>query len=205
LERRIDFLNGSLVIGEVTKLARLTWERPTEQVVAAVMGEFATRDPLASTDEPFGEALRQLANGYGHGGGSSKAEQYPVVRNSFAGQDSDGGDWLALNPIVGQKLAWRRAADGMFRWVDQTGAMMAETIWWKDASLHHRPPKLDDEVGEGWLVVMSSAGFASLQRLLGPMKRMVRVRRAFTHERQRLRGSQQDVEDLPDAGRRGEN
>ena len=93
--------------------------------------------------------------------------------------DSPGGDWLALNPAVAFRLGWSISDDGMFRWVNDQGRVMVESIWWMDG----RPMLLgdsstEDEVGEGWLVLASECALAQIEAAFGSMpRRSVVIRR----------------------------
>ena len=50
--------------------------------------------------------------------------------------------FLALNPILAADIGWRPAQDGLFRWVNDTGELMAESIWWRQGIMAHN--------GHGW-------------------------------------------------------
>lgn len=62
-----------------------------------------------------------------------------VVRHLSYGFDSPGDDWIALNPVVGRRLGWKPAVDGLFRWLNEQGEMMVETVWWVDGIVEQGP------------------------------------------------------------------
>ena len=94
--------------------------------------------------------------------------------------DSPGGDWLALNPAVAFRLGWSISDGGMFRWVNDQDHVMAESIWWMDG----RPMLVgdglpEDEVGEGWLVLVSECALAQIEAAFGPVTRKTAVVRRY--------------------------
>ena len=94
--------------------------------------------------------------------------------------DSPGGDWLALNPAVAFRLGWSISDGGMFRWVNDQDHVMAESIWWMDG----RPMLVgdglpEDEVGEGWLVLVSECALAQIEAAFGPVTRKSAVVRRY--------------------------
>ncbi len=86
---------------------------------------------------------------------TEKNDHSIVLRNNPRIYDSPGGEWLALNPKVGNSLGWNLSEEGFFRWVNDEGKIMVESIWWMDGNIDQAPPHFDDEVGEGWLVLAS--------------------------------------------------
>jgi hypothetical protein len=91
-----------------------------------------------------------------------------------------------LNPTIGSRLGWSVAGDGLFRWVNNAGQTMVESIWWTDGLVGQAPPHFDDEVGEGWLVVASQVAWDTITSQLGTLKRMVHVERSFYDKGERL-------------------
>jgi hypothetical protein len=63
---------------------------------------------------------------------------------------------------------------------------MVESLWWADGFVGHFPPHVDDEVGEGWLVVASQAAWDAIKSQLDPLKRRVHIERSFYNEGKRL-------------------
>jgi hypothetical protein len=109
-----------------------------------------------------------------------------VFRHSDYAYDSPGKIWLALDPIIGFCLGWSVAEDGLFRWVNNAGQTMVQSIWWTDSLVGQAPPHFDDEVGEGWLVVASQAAWDAITAQLGTLKRMIHVKRSFYDKGKRL-------------------
>jgi len=73
-------------------------------------------------------------------------------------------DFLALNPRIGFMMGWQVAEEGFFRWVDATGAVMAESLWWQDGNRF-----LNDHAGmdaaayQGWLVLATAEGWQRMR------------------------------------------
>lgn len=130
------------------------------------------------------------------GGGDSKvdSETYPVAELAeYAAQEGDakhlsvvqhgwkfdtpGNRWLALNPAIARALGWTLSSAGLFRWVDANESLMVESIWWEDGFVEHEPPHFDDEVGSGWAVRATKAGWEQIEHLYGTRTTCVRVRR----------------------------
>lgn len=97
----------------------------------------------------------------------AKSSDSIVVRNYAYRFESPGGRWLALNPALAEHLGWRPARDGMFRWLDAEGKVVAESVWWQDGFAHHRPPIFEDEVGHGWLLLVTVRGWRQLAAEVG--------------------------------------
>ena len=122
--------------------------------------------------------VRKLASEYPSLHGDAEISAL-VLSHTARWVDSPGGDWLALNPAVAFRLGWSIADGGMFRWVNDQGRVMAESIWWMDG----RPMLLgdglpEDEVGEGWLVLASECAFEQIEAAFGSIpRRSVVVRR----------------------------
>ena len=103
-----------------------------------------------------------------------------VLSHSALWVESPGGEWLALNPDVAFRLGWSISDSGMFRWVNDEGHVMAESIWWMDG----RPVLVgdglpEDEVGEGWIVLVSECALAQIEATFGPVTRKTAVVRRY--------------------------
>lgn len=75
--------------------------------------------------------------------------------------------FLALNPYVGFRLGWTFAADGLFRWNDSSGAIMAESIRWTLGNVEATEVGgYKERAAEGWLVLASPKGWEALRPML---------------------------------------
>ena len=68
------------------------------------------------------------------------------------------------------------SSDGLFRWVDNTGQIMAESISWADGNVEtYDSGDLDASSSEGWLVLASPAGWLQMRPMI---RNFVRHRKA---------------------------
>lgn len=157
----VETVDG-IIVAEETHLRWLQWERPEEVRLGAVVGGVPPNG-LLDGDDP----LKELCAHWPH----DLISAYPGLRGDtrhLAGLqngfrfETPGNRWLAFNPSVAMSFGWVLDAEGLFRWTDQSGRLMAESILWQDGLYEHQPPKFDDEVGWGWLVRVSQAGWAEI-------------------------------------------
>lgn len=144
--------------------------------------------PSTGYDHFFPTILHGLCSEYAEMSGDARST---VVENDAHGYDSPGGAWLALNPDLGHRLGWQLLPAGLFRWVDRTGALMAETQWWTDGLLDQSPPHFDDEVGEGWFVLVTQTALDQIRGILGNLTLTTLVERSSYRER--IRESRQSI------------
>jgi hypothetical protein len=109
-----------------------------------------------------------------------------IIQNVTYGFDSSGSDWLALNPFIGHRLGWQLSKDGLFRWVDVAGNTMVESLWWLDGQVEQSPPHLNNEVGEGWLVVASQSAWDLIKAKHGVLRQIAKIERTFWHDDNKL-------------------
>ena len=168
------------VVGEETNLTIRRDRRSMTETRYSVLdaGNLTRRQIEEDPESMFGEVVRRHVSEY------PSLREYPgssalVLRHTANWVDSPGGNWLALNPAIAISLGWSIAEDGIFRWVDDRGRVMVESVWWMDG----RPMLLadgllEDEVGEGWLVLASESALAQIEKALGSLpRRSVVVRR----------------------------
>ena len=87
-----------------------------------------------------------------------------IIQNQPAWNEMPQANWIALNPAVGRLFDWQLSEEGFFRWIDEEGNLMVETIWWNEGN----PQKLGVHfcaVGQGWLVKASREGKKQLESL----------------------------------------
>jgi hypothetical protein len=159
--------DGLIVLAEETTLKWLEWGTPTE-VRRSVVVPSRILYP-EDIDAFFGKMVNRLVSEYPFLRASITTPLL-VFRHSDYAYDSPGKIWLALDPIIGFCLGWSVAEDGLFRWVNNAGQTMVQSIWWTDSLVGQAPPHFDDEVGEGWLVVASQAAWDAITAQLGTLK-----------------------------------
>ena len=113
---------------------------------------------------------------------TEKNDHSIVLRNNPTIYDSPGGEWLALNPKVGDSLGWSISEEGFFRWVNDQGKIMVESIWWMDGNIDLASLHSDDEVGEGWLVLATKEAINSIKSTFGPLNKKIRLERSFVSD-----------------------
>jgi hypothetical protein len=107
----------------------------------------------------------------------------PVIGHPTGSTDENpAGEWVALDPSLALSLGWSLAPDGMFRWQDAIGALMAETVWWQDGPAGMGGSLPENCVGEGWLVLAAPDAWAALSERLGDVVRVRSVTRTATLE-----------------------
>jgi hypothetical protein len=177
--------DGWIVLAEETWVRWLDWKSATETRVGARLEPriWAPIDPEEDAEElpdphdidgdtAAGQALDAHVAEFSH----LTADEYRTrarapysiaVRNLTFRFETPGGRWLALNPALAEHLGWRPASDGLFRWLDADGNVVAESLWWQDGFRQQRPPLFHDEVGHGWLVRVSASGWRRLSATVG--------------------------------------
>ena len=172
-----------IVIAEETKLTTRKDRRSMTEIRYSVMdtGNLTQRQLEEHPLSMFGQVVRRHVSEYPSLHDDSEISGL-ALRHTADWVDSPGGKWLALNPAVGFRLGWSIAGDGIFKWVDDQGHVMVESIWWMDG----RPTLLDDglaedEVGEGWLVLASEHASDQIEEAFGsPTKKSAVTRRYDT-------------------------
>ena len=131
------------------------------------MGAFVGGVPQASLLNEDNPLLRlcvewqhELVKDYDGLGGPAK--HIVGVQNGYR-FETPGERWLAFNPSVARSLGWMRDLTGLFRWTDTSGAVMVETLLWQDGLYEQQAPKPKVEVGWGWLVKASPAGWTQIR------------------------------------------
>ena len=171
-----------IVIAEKTKLTTRRNRRSMTETRYSVLddGDLTQRQLEEDPVSMFGEVVRKRVSEYPPLHDDPRIFSALVLRHVADWTDSPGGGWLALNPAVGFRLGWSIADDGIFRWVNDQGHVMVESIWWLDG----RPMLLDDglvedEVGEGWLVLASECALDQIEEAFGPAIRRSAVIRRY--------------------------
>ena len=90
--------------------------------------------------------------------------------------------WAAINASVALSLGWRPATDTPFRWLDSTGKVMVESVYWRDGWTGIAAP-LFGSVGEGWVVRASDRGLEAIRSLAGGAELHLWVERRSEGER----------------------
>ena len=173
--------SNRLVLAEATNLEKRRDRASYAETRYSVLsdGRAAWRDLESSPHLMFGQVTRKLVSEYQELGANPETSDL-VILHAALWIDTPGTNWLALNPAIGVRFGWSIADSGMFRWLDDQGRMMAESIWWTDGRLDVSGEGLrDNEVGEGWLVMVSESALEQIQIACGPLSRKSAVVRRF--------------------------
>ena len=175
---------GRTVVAEKTVLVKQgEWELPTEcrysQLVMANSAYLFSK-PSASTF--FSETWMTTVSEYAEA--ASDTEETPLVLINYPRSiDSPGADWLALNPLVANKLGWSSASEGLFRWVDSDGRVMVESFWWANGLPMLRALGSGmEEASEGWVVLATQEALAAIKSEFGSLFRVSLVSRETRDE-----------------------
>lgn len=75
--------------------------------------------------------------------------------------------FIALNPLLGWELDWTPSSEGLFRWVDDAGETMVESLYWAEGNVEvHDVGGADQSASEGWLVLATAAAWEQMRPLL---------------------------------------
>ncbi len=78
---------------------------------------------------------------------------------------NDKVNWIAFNPQYAFELGLSLSNEGNFRWLDNEGNIIIESIYWKNNNTHNRSRHLHSECGYGWYVVISKVGLEKMKKL----------------------------------------
>jgi hypothetical protein len=189
LARRVDLADDTAtVIAEETWVRWLDWDLATETRVGALIALQAPEPPHKQSGGAIDEKARaakaleekiaalrytQVSEYAAASGGASL-----FVRQYAMEYETPATEWIALNPDVGHRLGWTLAPEGLFRWVDGAGELMAESLWWEDGSSAMRPPHFEEEVGHGWLVVATAPALRQISGSVGATANWIRIERS---------------------------
>lgn len=113
----------------------------------------------------------------------TRIDEYPFLEQSgfclynFMYTTDPRGTWLAINPLLAMELGLRlNKNEGNFRWDDENGQKVVESIFWQDGNVANKSSHHNSEAGHGWVVVITREGFNKLLEILN-------ARRIFHHRK----------------------
>ena len=170
--------DGRIIVGEWTRLRYLDEKWPEEERLSVVRPVSVSRvwDELdiERGHPPFARILRMQVADYLL---STASLTHLVIAHDPHDWETPAEHWLALNPAVGKALGWHPIRGGWFRWADGRGVPVAESIWWSESHLDQFNQHLHEEVGEGWLVLITEPGVQEIAERAGSLTRGGIVRR----------------------------
>jgi len=194
-EKVIEKLEDHVVVGEFTKLAVASDGKPTEIRRSHIRTPYTEYEEDTDLSEHFFERVtKRYYLEYEHLTPRNR-DSSCVIHHFDYGYISQCGEWLAFNPYIARNLSWIFSTEGLFRWVNQAGEIMVESVWWTDSTLAHSD-RISEEVGEGWLVLASPEGWSVLEKsILAPVKQIMVERQYFVdgHFTRRYRVTKKEI------------
>lgn len=102
-----------------------------------------------------------------------KVEDYPYLKEggiclyNFVNTIEPKETWVAINPLLALDLGLKyNDKEGNFRWDDENGNMVIESIFWEDGNVTNQSGHHNSEAGHGWAVIMTQTGIARLSAVL---------------------------------------
>lgn len=173
LQNRLS--DGSLVLAEWSRFVKQDWGL-IEEVRCSMLTPSNWPEPGANEAFFLGKASWR-ANHYPDLFDIRDAHEFPFPVFKAWGWFTDG-DWFALNPSLGYFMGWHPDRNGLFRWVDNSGKTMVESLWWQDGCLHYSEPYGYGELcSEGWVVLASEKAADQMNKRIPWLIRMGKVSR----------------------------
>ncbi|WBA58356.1 hypothetical protein O7C57_07230 [Providencia sp. 21OH12SH02B-Prov] len=173
---RID--TGKQIVGELTTWRWLDWDLPTEVRMSTVCHpEWNDDVEITSPYDFFPNMMHWSAIDYPEI--TATREPSLVIYGTGTYIDHGGVEWLALNPSIGLFLGWSVSDEGVFRWINEKGDVMVESIYWKDGPISRQPPKIDDICSNGWFVIASDEAVEKIKEVIGEAIKVNAVIRSY--------------------------
>jgi hypothetical protein len=189
--------DGLVIFGEYTKIKRLEWETPI--IIRQSLISTARPDEKEGRYSFFRRTSFCLMQDYSQLSLGQSSPQPLVIRHELRMYDSPGAEWMAFNPELARAVGWTLDDETLFGWKDEKGQPMVWSIWWQDGLYQALPPKLYDDVGEGWAIVGSSKALEIITAQMGKqLTQYIRVEESQREEGQR-KSSVKNAERLIDA------
>lgn len=161
LERSLQTTEDGLVIfGEITNLRVLDWELPTETRRSQIGSEYLS--PGSGENDFFQRVAKCLRKDYPRHR-VDESILSTVISHEGRWFESTNPEWFAFNPTLANELDWKVDDEKLLGWKDSVGKEMVWSVFWKDGLFQMAPPKIDQEVGEGWAVVGTVEAYAQVR------------------------------------------
>jgi hypothetical protein len=166
------------IIGELTTWSWLDWDLPTEVRISTVCHpKWKIGVDIKSPYSLFPSMMHWTAIEYPEI--TTTDEPSLVIYGTGSYIDHGGIEWLALNPSIGLSLGWSVSDEGVFRWINEKGDVMVESIYWKDGPISRQPPKMNDICSNGWLVTASDEAVEKIREAIGEAIKVNAVIRSY--------------------------
>lgn len=87
-----------------------------------------------------------------------------LLRRGYYSDFSNKNHWIAFNPALAESLKWKPSIKGLFSWENEEGEIMVKSVYWQSGNINFFNYD-HDEVGEGWLVVVSKTALETLHKV----------------------------------------
>jgi len=179
-------LDGCVVLAEWTATVSQGRDREEESHITLMGHE---RLPISTGQMPdirvFGHQECYAARDYPHL--LSLDDHIPIAVVS-GGSIFAHSRFIALNPFIAWQLNWQLSPEGLFRWVNEEGQTMAESLYWAEGNVEvHDADGIDQSASEGWLVLATAMAWQQIRPLLHSFKvhRLVGRQSGFSREMDR--------------------
>jgi len=153
---------GWTVIGEYYQLKKLEWGFPTETYQSQLKFKKAVNDEEG--EYIFGALFQRLLIHSPDPDGWPEAGQVIAINeNRFFSRDLRSS-WIAFNAKLAFRLGWLPHATVPLSWVDSSGNLMVESVYWENGNMHLVSRVSEANAGEGWFVNLSDAGMSALKK-----------------------------------------
>ena len=92
-------------------------------------------------------------------------EGYSISLYNWILQIGKKRNWLAINPSLARAMGLVLSEQGNFRWVDEKGNIIVESIYWRNNDNQNRSRNLHSESGHGWYVVINNEGINRMKTI----------------------------------------
>ncbi len=154
----LEKINEKVVLAEFSLLKSLDDGRGTE-----------VRQSFISTNKKFTRKSYYIFDGMPY---NKNVEEYLILESNeiilfnYCQTFDTRKQWIAINPIVCIKAGWFYSDEGDFRWVNSSGNIMVESIYWIDGNYQNYERLLHSETGYGWYVIASENALETIKSII---------------------------------------
>lgn len=152
-------ISGMTMIAERSWFVRPDWEWPREEryrglVIPVSDAQGLTRKALSSVNQLTYDAYLK---------GLRQADDQLIVWNAEQQLAGPAYRWIAIASRFAYALGWHPSETQPFEWLDDRGATMVKSIYWKDGWIWLGPPRFES-LGEGWIVLANPEAIDSIRK-----------------------------------------
>ena len=146
------------LIGERTWYVRPEWEWPRERRYRGLIASSADGEDHDVLKSAFDLTYEMYLDGRG------QRDKPLIVLNDERQLGGPVYRWAAINSLFARALGWHPATSVPFRWLDASGKLMVESVYWKDGWVEMEPPRFES-LGEGWFVTASAPAIGAIRQI----------------------------------------